>query len=200
MSSSGVAPSPPSARRRPVRAHPGTRRGRRPHRTQDVRVLVEHVLDVARPDLVARHVDHVLHAIDDRTTRPRPACRRRLCRTPSSSAGAVSSGRFQYPGVTRGPRVRISPISPSGSRAPSSTPTILESVPRRRHADRERPALRVDRRTRTGGHEVTGRGRLGQAVRIVIDARRPLPALHDRRVHRRPSARHLRERREVARG
>jgi hypothetical protein len=48
---------------------------------------------------------------------------------PLRIASAVSSGRFQYPSITCGPRTHSSPRSPGSSdRSGSSRSTILQSV------------------------------------------------------------------------
>ena len=47
-----------------------------------------------------------------------------LCSQPSRSADAVDSSSFQYPGVTPGPRSRISPSSPGSASVPSSRTTF----------------------------------------------------------------------------
>jgi hypothetical protein len=49
--------------------------------------------------------------------------------SPPGSAFADSSGRFQYPGITCGPLIAISPVSPTGTSSPESS-RMRETVPK----------------------------------------------------------------------
>ena len=91
------------------------------------------------------------------------------------NAPAVSSGRFQYPGITLGPRTTISPISPISQRVSSgrriSTSTPMHGVPqlasrRSRVGVAAQPEPVVERRELSDV-----RGRLGHAVALHEVAR-----------------------------
>ena len=144
---------------------------------------VEHVLDLARPDLEAGGRDHVLLAVDQiepaglveeaDVAGVHPAARSALPPSPRACANSPPSRR----GRARRPRrVRR---APSGRLASSTT---MASDAGRRNADRERARLRVDRDRPVGRREVARRRQLRHAVGA---ADRAAEALRERLDHRR---------------
>jgi hypothetical protein len=160
----------------------------------------EDVLDLARPDLVARDVDHVLDPVDQ----VEPA----LAVAHADVAGV-------QPAVLDRRRGLLGSVPVTGTDAGPAGEDLADLADRRRGAvldphnprlgvgdratDREGAGLGVDRRALAAGHHVRGRRRLGQAVGVVdVGAGRPLPALDDAGVDRSATAGDLGQRGEVA--
>ena len=148
--------------------------GRAAEDRDDVRMLVEDVLDLARPDLVARRVDLVLLAVDD----VEPA------------VGVHEAD------VARAEHARAAPVPVAGDDlwaggddlrdlAGRQLLAVLADDPRvgveDRDADRQRARARVDRRPRRDRDGMRRRRRLGQPVDVVdVGAEAPLERLDDR--------------------
>src|SRR5207249_11298876 len=130
-------------------------------------VLVEDVLDLARPDLVAAGVDLVFLPVDD----VEPAGRVHV----ADVAGVQGAARQRVRGLLGLVPVAGHHHRPAGDDladlAGRQVPAVVADDTHHRvvdgHADRQGAGRVVDRRDRVEGNQVRGRGRLGQAVGVV---------------------------------
>ena len=163
-------------------------------------MLVQHLLDLARIDVVPVADDHVLQPVDDEEValvidRPRSP----VASQPSAETAAPPP-RPPVPRDHARARNRISPISPSGTRAPSTT---RSSVPCPRAAGRPSPAFaarpsdRSSRSRRSPSARTPRRRRRRRSPRThgsPRSARRPAEMREPQRRQRGPSEPHRRAR------